>query len=130
MFAYRCTKGSNLDLDDEVWSTTGEELSLDRDIYPHYDLILCVSTYSATAPLTAKCKQYGFRGATMHGMNEIILGSGLAVDYNEVSADAERIRLAMTGADKVEIDFGLEDGRLLEASLELGGQEAQKSHGL
>ena len=130
MFAYRCTKGSNLDLDDEVWSTTGEELSLDRDIYPHYDLILCVSTYSATAPLTAKCKQYGFRGATMHGMNEIILGSGLAVDYDEVSADAERIRLAMTGADKVEIDFGLEDGRLLEASLELGGQEAQKSHGL
>ena len=32
MFAYRCTKGSNLDLDDEVWSTDGEELSLDRDI--------------------------------------------------------------------------------------------------
>tara|TARA_B100000579_G_C22655254_1_gene768218 strand:- start:19 stop:963 length:945 start_codon:yes stop_codon:yes gene_type:complete len=130
MFAYRCTKGSNLDLDDEVWNTEGEELSLDRDIYTNYDLILCVSTYSATAPLTAKCKEYGFRGATMHGMNEIILSSGLAVDYDEVSADAERIRLAMTGAEKVEIEFGLEDGRVLEASLDLGGQEAQKSHGL
>ena len=66
----------------------------------------------------------------MHGMNEIILSSGLAVDYDEVSADAERIRLSMTGAEKVEIEFGLEDGRVLEASLDLGGQEAQKSHGL
>ena len=66
----------------------------------------------------------------MHGMNEVILQSGLAVNYDEVSADAERMRLAMTGADRVEIEFGLEDGRVLEASLDLGGQEAQKSHGL
>ena len=36
----------------------------------------------------------------------------------------------MTGAEKVEIEFGLEDGRVLEASLDLGEQEAQKSHGL
>ena len=66
----------------------------------------------------------------MHGMNDVILNSGLAVDYNEVSADAERMRLAMTGADTVEIDFALEDGRVLTAALELGGQDAQKSHGL
>lgn len=66
----------------------------------------------------------------MHGMNDVILKSGLAVNYDEVSADAERMRLAMTRADRVEIEFGLEDGRTLEASLDLGGQEAQKSHGL
>jgi len=130
MYAYRQTGGSNLDLDDECADVEGRILSLDRDIYPHYDLILCLSTYSATAPLTEKCKEYGFRGATMHGVNEIILKSGLAVDYREVSADAERLRLAMTGADRIEIDFGLEDGRILTASLDLGGQEAQKSHGL
>ncbi len=130
MFAYRCTRGSNLDLEDGAWNTAGEQLSLDGDIYPEYDIILCVSTFSATAPLTAKCREFGFRGATMHGMNEIILQSGLAVDYDEVSADAERMRLAMTGAERVEIEFGLEDGRTLEATLELGGQEAQKSHGL
>jgi hypothetical protein len=130
MFAYRSTMGSNLDLADEVWDVQGQELSLDRDIYPNYDLILCISTISATAPLTAKCKEFGFRGATMHGMNDVILNSGLAVDYNEVSADAERMRLAMTGADTVEIDFALEDGRVLTAALELGGQDAQKSHGL
>lgn len=130
MYAYRCTKGSNLDLADEVWDTAGRERSLHHDLYPNYDIILCISTYSATAPLTAKCKEFGFRGATMHGMNDVILGSGLAVDYDEVSADAERIRLALTGADEVEIDFALEDGRVLTAWLGLGGQEAQKSHGL
>ncbi|MGA0853566.1 MAG: hypothetical protein ACO3RK_01985, partial [Luteolibacter sp.] len=130
MFAYRCTHGSNLDLDDDVWDTAGNHLSLDRDIYPKYDLILCISTYSATAPLTAKAKQYGFRGATMHGLNDVILNSGLAVDYHEVSADAEKLRLALTRADSIEIDFALEDGRVLTAWLGLDGQEAQKSHGL
>lgn len=130
MFAYYCTHGSNLDLKDECFDVSGRQLSLDKDIYANYDIILCISTWSATAPLTAKCKEYGFRGATMHGMNDVILGSGLAVDYDEVSADAEKMRLAMTGADSIEIDFTLEDGRVLTAWLGLGGQEAQKSHGL
>lgn len=130
MFAYRCTRGSNLDMADEVWDTDGVQLSLDKDIYTAYDIILCISTWSATAPLTAKCKEYNFRGATMHGMNDVILKSGLAVNYEEVSADAERIRLAMTKADSIDIDFELEDGTILTANLDLGGQEAQKSHGL
>ncbi len=130
MFAYRMTYGSNLDLADEVWDARGKQLSFDHDIYPNYDLILCISTYSATAPLTAKAKQFGFRGATLHGVNDMILSSGLAVDYHEVSRDAEKIRLAMTCADSIEIDFALEDGRVLTAWLGLGGQESQKSHGL
>lgn len=130
LYAYRCTHGSNLDLQDDVWDTAGNPLSLDRDIYPNYDLILCISTFSATAPLTAKCKEYGFRGATLHGLNDVILNSGLAVDYHDVSADAERLRLALTRADSIEIDFALEDGRVLTAWLGLDRQEAQKSHGL
>lgn len=130
MFAYKCTHGSNLDLDDEVWNTDGKRLSLDRDIYPNYDIILCISTWSATAPLTAKCKEFGFRGATMHGMNDVILNSGLAVNYQEVSDDAEKMRVALDKPNEVEIDFELEDGKILTAWLGLGGQEAQKSHGL
>lgn len=130
LFAFPMTYGSNLDLKDEVYDVDGNELSLDRDIYTNYDLILCVSTYSATAPLTAKCKEFGFRGATLHGVNDVILGSGLAVDYHAVSADAEKMRLAMNNPDTIEIDFALEDGRVLTASLDLDGQEAQKSHGL
>ncbi len=130
MFAYRTTQGSNLDLADECWDSSGRQISLDRDIYSHYDLILCVSSFSATAPLTAKAKQFNFRGATLHGLNDVILRSGLAVDYHEVSRDAEALRLAMTHADDIEIDFELEDGRVLTAWLGLDGQEAQKSHGL
>lgn len=128
--AYTCTYGSNLDLADEAWDHTGRALSLDRNIYPNFDLILCISTYSATAPLTAKCKEFGFRGATMHGLNDIILNTGLSVDYQEVSEDAEKLRMAMTCADAIEIDFALEDGRTLTSWLGLDGQEAQKSHGL
>ena len=130
MFAYRCTNGSNLDMKDDVYDSDGNQLSLDKDIYPIYDIILCITEWSATAPLTAKCKEFGFRGATMHGMNDIILNSGLSVDYDDVSSDAEKIRVVMTKAERIEIDFTLEDGRVLTAALGLDKQEAQKSHGL
>ncbi|MEM9445722.1 MAG: hypothetical protein AAGA18_10260 [Verrucomicrobiota bacterium] len=128
-FAYKITGGSNLDYDDDAYTPEGEEVSFEKDVYPHYDLILCVSTYSATAPLTAFAKKYGFRGATLHGLNKVILESGLAVDYNEVSAAAEKLRLGMTKADTIEIDFYYKN-KTYTLKLELGKQEAQKSHGL
>lgn len=130
IYAYEQTGGSNLDLPDRCVDMEGKELSLEKDIYTNYDLILCISTFSATAPLTAFAKQYGFRGATLHGLNEVILSTGLAVDYNEVSVDAEKLRKAMTKADWVEIDFTVDGGEDMTVRLELNGQEAQKSHGL
>lgn len=129
MFAYQVTGGSNLDLPDEAFDANGRQVSLEKDVYPNYDIILCISTFSATAPLTASAKKHGFRGATLHGINDIILASGLAVDYDEVSRNAEKLRLGMTGADWVEIDFVVE-GETHTLKLLLGGQEAQKSHGL
>ncbi|MEO7932907.1 MAG: hypothetical protein ABIT76_07105 [Chthoniobacterales bacterium] len=128
-YAFEITGGSNLDMGDEAFTPVGKQVSLERDVYPNYQIILCISTYSATAPLTAFAKQYGFRGATLHGVNEIILGSGLAVDYDEVSRDAEKLRLGMTNADWVEIDYTLDDAKYT-LRLQLDGQEAQKSHGL
>ena len=129
LFAYEETGGSNLDLPDLAVAPDGSELSLERDVYPSYDIILCISTYSATAPLTAFARRIGFRGATLHGVNDIILSSGLAVDYNEVSRDAEKLRLALTRADHFEIDFLYgDDTHTLK--LECGRQEAQKSHGI
>jgi hypothetical protein len=128
-FAFEITGGSNLDMTDEAFTPEGKQVSLERDVYPNYDIILCISTYSATAPLTAFAKQYGFRGATLHGVNDIILGSGLAVDYDEVSRNAEKLRLGMTNADWVEIDYRLDDSTYT-LRLQLDGQEAQKSHGL
>jgi hypothetical protein len=129
IFAYKITGGSNLDLPDTAIAPDGTRLSFEKEIYPKYKLILCISTYSATAPLTAFAKKFGFRGATLHGLNQIILSSGLSVDYEQVSRDAEKLRLGMTRADWVEIDFtyGRDEFTL---RLELGKQEAQKSHGL
>ncbi len=129
MFAYEVTGGSNLDLPDTAFTPDGAEVNMADVIYSKYDIILCISTYSATAPLTAFAKKFGFRGATMHGMNETILRSGLAVDYDEVSREAEKLRLGMTNLDSVEIDF-IFQGQAHTLHIDLGGQEAQKSHGL
>lgn len=129
IFAYQETGGSNLDLDDACFDLQGNPLSLDRDIYPNYDIILAVTTFSATAPLTAKSKEFGFRGATLHGLNQIIVDSGLSVDYREVSEEAERMRLGLTRAERFEIDFEVES-RPYTLVLHTNGQEAQKSHGL
>jgi hypothetical protein len=129
MFAYEVTGGSNLDLPETAFTPEGREVRMDEAIYTKYDIILCISTYSATAPLTAFAKKFGFRGATMHGMNATILRSGLAVDYDEVSREAEKLRLGMTRADWVEIDYVF-DGKSYTLHLDLGAQEAQKSHGL
>jgi hypothetical protein len=128
-FAYQTTGGSNLDLPEHHYDPEGRELSFRADLYPRYDLILCISTYSATAPLTAAAKEFGFRGSTMHGLNDVILASGLAVDYEQVSAQAEKLRLGLTRAERAEIDFEV-DGQQHTLTLHLDGQEAQKSHGL
>ena len=129
MFAYHETGGSNLDLPDEAVDSSGCTISLEDSVYTQYDLILCISTFSATAPLTAFAKKFGFRGATLHGLNDIILATGLAVDYREVSREAEKLRLSLTKADSFEIDFEM-DNNQYRLTIECGGQEAQKSHGL
>jgi aminopeptidase len=128
-FAYQVTGGSNLDLPGTAFAPSGRELNLEGEIYPNYNIILCISTYSATAPLTAFAKKYGFRGATLHGLNDIILRTGLCVNYDEVSRDAEKLRLGLTRADRFEIDFEVL-GQRPRLILDCGGQEAQKSHGL
>lgn len=129
IYAYRETGGSNLDMDDICFDVKGNELSLDRDIYSKYDLVLVVSTFSATAPLTAKAKEFGFRGATLHGLNQVIVDTGLSVDYHQMSKNTEALRSGLTKADHFEIDFEVE-GVTTTLRLLTNGQEAQKSHGL
>ena len=129
IFAYKESGGSNLDLEDECYDPDGTLLSLDKDIYTEYDIILVVSTFSATAPMTSKCKEFGFRGATLHGLKQIILDTGLSVDYDLVSDEAEKLRLGLTKADRFEIDFEVES-KVYTLKLHTNGQEAQKSHGL
>jgi leucyl aminopeptidase (aminopeptidase T) len=129
LFAYKITGGSNLDLPAQAWTPEGTEVNLEREVYSHYQLILCVTTYSATAPLTAFARKYGFRGATLHGLNDIILQTGLAMDNLEVSATAERLRLGLTGADWFEIEYRYA-GEKYVLRMEINGRPAMKAHGL
>ena len=129
LFGFKTTYGSNLDPDDDAIDSNGKLLSLDNDIYPNYDIILATTDYSLTAPLTAKAKQYGFRGATLHGLNDIILNSGLSVNYNTISDQAEVFRNVLTASDSFEISFeALNQEYNLKIFVEK--QDAQKSHGL
>lgn len=129
MYAYKTTGGSNLELPETAMSPEGKIVNLRSGIYAKYDLIFCITDYSATAPMTATAKEYGFRGATMHGMNDLILQTGLAVDYNIVSKETEALRKGMSGADSVDIDFEVE-GKKTHLHIDLEKQEAQKSHGI
>lgn len=128
-YAYEPTGGSNLDLPPTVVTSDGETRDLVEEVLPRFGIVLYLSTFSATAPLTALAKKMGFRGATMHGCNEIILRTGLAKNYEEVSAKAERFRQALTRSESVVVEFGVA-GQNHRLTLDLGGEEAQKSHGL
>ena len=128
-YAFRETGGSNLDMEDDAWDSNGTHVSLERDVYPQFDLILAITNYSATAPLTANAKAHGFRGATLHGLNEVILASGLSVDYRQVSENTEKLRVAMTHADRFELDFSHAE-ETFSLTIECGQQDAQKRHGL
>lgn len=129
LYAYRTTGGSNLDLPEDAYDLEGRRYWFDEHIYPSYDIFLCFSSFSATAPLTAKAKQFGFRGATLHGLNQIILETGLSADYEEVSRSTEKLRKGLTRADVFTLEFRVGDQVFL-LSLATSGQEAQKSHGI
>jgi leucyl aminopeptidase (aminopeptidase T) len=128
-YAYEPTGGSNLDLPNTVVDVKGKSLRLVEDVLRQLNIVLYFSTFSATAPLTALAKKMGFRGATMHGCNQTILDTGLSKNYEEVSAKAERLRLALTRCDDVVLAFETM-GQEHRLTVELGRQEAQKSHGL
>jgi len=128
-FAFKTTGGSNLDPEDAATNFDGEVLSLNKDIYPEFDIILAITDYSLTAPLTASAKIHGFRGATLHGVNEIILNSGLSVDYNHISKQSELFRCVLDGSDSFELDFEV-FGAKSTLKIDCLDQSAQKSHGI
>ena len=126
LFAYQTTFGSNLDPEDHAVDEAGTSISLEKDVYPHYDIILAITDFSLTAPLTAQAKVHNFRGATLHGLNDIILNSGLSVDYNFVSRQAEVFRNVITNSDKFVITFEVYGNNYI-LSLDCNGQMPRKA---
>ena len=105
IFAFNKTGGSNLDPENVLFDIHGHEMTFTEHICPKYDLIFAITDYSLTAPLTSMAKKYGFRGATLHGLNDIILNSGLSVDYQLVSRQAELFRAFLDQADRFKLNF-------------------------
>lgn len=128
-YAYASTGGHNRDFPAAVIAPDGTMYSLEKDIFPSYDIFLCITTYEATLPLTAAAKKHNFRGAAMHGLNYTILRTGLAVDYDDVHRQTEILRQTMTKANTMEIEFAIEPLHY-RLELDLGGAEAEKCDGL
>ncbi len=128
-FAYKMTGGNNLELPGEVLGLDGQILDLKKDIYSKYDIILCIGKYSATAPLAFDAKEYGFRGAAIPGVNEVILNTGLSLDYMEVAKITEKFALGLTEAESADIDFEMGEIKT-HLHLYLGDQAIQKNDGL
>lgn len=128
-FAYAMTGGNNLELPAEVIGINSAVLDLKKDVYAKYDIILCIGTYSATAPLSLAAKEYGFRGAAIPGLNDVILNTGLALDYVDVARVTEKFAVGMTEAMSADIDFEMGDIKT-HLHLYLGDQVIQKNDGM
>ncbi len=63
-YAYAPTGGSNLDLPPTVVDPEGQTLGLVEDVLRELDIVLYLSTYSATRPDYRPGQEMGFRGAT------------------------------------------------------------------
>lgn len=129
LFAYRMTGGNNLELSAEAMSLCGQVVDFKKDIYQKYDVIFSIGTFSATAPLAAAAKEYGFRGASMPGLNEMILNNGLNTDFKKMAAITEKVKSGMTGADSADIEFLVGD-TTYKLHFYLGDQVAQKVDGI
>lgn len=127
-FAYQMTSGNNSELPTEAVAVDGSVIAL-KDIYTSYNIILGIGTFSATAPLTAAAKEYDFRGATMPGLDDFIINSGLSIDYQKLKTVTENIRLGLTGADSADLEFEVGDVKC-SLHLYLGDQLAQKNDGI
>ena len=125
LFAFKKTGGSNLDPENLLYSTDGGKVAFTDHICPNYDLVFAITDYSLTAPLTAMAKEFGFRGATLHGLNETILNSGLSIDYHLVSCQAELFRSFLDQADRFNLTFECHN-KSYELIIECNNQTAFK----
>ena len=64
-FAFKTTGGSNLDPEDEATNFNGDILSLEKDIYPNFDIILAITDYFIDRPFNRFCKNSWFQGCNI-----------------------------------------------------------------
>lgn len=127
-FAYTMTEGNNMELPEDGMDISGKIVNMEKEIYAKYDIILSITTHSATAPLSAHAREYEFRGASLPGINEFVLQTGLSTDTEKLVKVTENIRKGLTDADSADIYFEVND-LTFKLHVYLGDQVAQKNDG-
>jgi hypothetical protein len=98
------------------------------DLLSSTSVILAPTELSATAPLKILAKKYGFRGATLPGLNRAMIPS-LGLDYESIDARVQEIRERMDRADSATIVFSAE-GQTYGLTLDLRFRSGHASGGL
>ncbi|MEK6916482.1 MAG: hypothetical protein AABW92_01945, partial [Nanoarchaeota archaeon] len=70
------------------------------------DIVIALTRYSATAPLSKAAKKYGFRGASMPGFNKKMMPA-MKVDYKDVAKKVSKIYDIFLEEDSAEIIFNV-----------------------
>lgn len=128
-FAYKTPHFLSFMSPETAVAPDGTLLTLEKDLYPIYDLILCITTHSSENFLKAAAKKHGFRGANLHQLNYITLKTGLSLDYHEVENATEQLRKELSYVDSVSIDFEI-DSLHYHLHIDLAAQQAQKNAGI
>jgi len=81
-----------------------EEMPLD-DLLKETTIILIMPTFSATAPLMNKAKQYPIRVGSMPGVAKHMEQTALAADYSRIAKTCERLEPFFTKAIAAEVFF-------------------------
>lgn len=90
---YEATYANNSDLPEEC-IFEGKKLGFEK-VLSGFNIIIALTEFSATAPLSKLAKRYGFRGASMPGFTKEMLPA-LDIDFKKLKKDVD------------EIDFGID----------------------
>jgi leucyl aminopeptidase (aminopeptidase T) len=104
---YAATGANNADLPAEA-EVEGKKIPM-AAILDDVNLVLALTEYSPTAPLTDVCKRrpgaHVFRAASMPGIEKRMETTSLAADYREVARRCRLLKEVFLTSDRAEVEF-------------------------
>lgn len=96
------THGANL----PEYGLLGGEKVLLADLFADTSLVICLSQFSATAPLAGYAEHLPkFRGASMPRVTKSMEKTGFAADYSQIQERCQELKKYLEGAEGVRIEF-------------------------
>ena len=107
LVTYPATGANNANLPEEA-ETGGRKVPM-AAIMDQVSLVLALTEFSPTAPLTDVCRRrpgaHVFRAASMPGIEKRMEGTSLAADYREVARRCRLLKEVFLTADHAEVEF-------------------------